>query len=118
MFGDDYPTADGTGVRDYIHVVDLARGHVCAIEQAVRASGVHIYNLGTGTGYSVLELVRAFEAVTGVQVPYVVTERRAGDAPACFADAMKAQRELGWRAAFGIADMCRDGWRFAKRQWS
>ncbi len=111
VFGNDYPTRDGTGVRDYIHVVDLALGHLAALEKMTEA-GVHTFNLGTGTGYSVLELVEAFERVNGVKIPYVITDRRAGDIPECFADSSKAERELGWKAVHGIDAMCRSAWKF------
>ena len=112
VFGDDYDTPDGTGVRDYIHVVDLALGHVKAVEKAMRDTGVEIYNLGTGKGVSVLELVHAFEKASGVQVPYQIDARREGDIPVCFADASKAARELGWKAERGIEQMCADTWRW------
>ena len=110
VFGDDYPTCDGTGVRDYIHVVDLAKGHLRALEKLAEADGVHIYNLGTGKGFSVLEMVAAFEQATGRKIPYRIAPRRPGDIAACYADASKAERELGWRAELGIADMCADSW--------
>lgn len=112
VFGDDYPTKDGTGVRDYIHVVDLAAGHVKALEKVLQTNGVMTYNLGTGKGYSVLEIVRAFEGVSQRTIPYKVTERRAGDVAVCFADSSKAERELGWRAKRGIEEMCADAWRW------
>lgn len=112
IFGNDYPTADGTGVRDYIHVVDLAEGHVIALEQA--ALGVHIYNLGTGKGTSVLELVTAFEQANGLSIPYAITERRAGDIAECYADVRKAEEELGWVAKRGVVEMCEDAWRFER----
>lgn len=112
IFGNDYPTIDGTGVRDYIHVVDLAEGHVAAIEKL--REGVHIYNLGTGKGTSVLQLVHAFEEVNGIKVPYEFVERRPGDVAECYADASKAERELGWKAKRDINDMVRDAWNFAK----
>lgn len=111
VFGNDYPTPDGTGVRDYIHVVDLARGHVAALEK-ISKSGVHIYNLGTGKGYSVLEVIRAFENACGKKLPYVIKPRRAGDIAECYADCSKAFRELGWRAEFGIDDMCKSLWKW------
>lgn len=111
VFGDDYETADGTGVRDYIHVVDLAKGHVKAIERYAEA-GVHICNLGTGKGYSVLEIVKAFERVNGVKIPYVIKERRAGDIATCYADPTRAKKELGWVAEKTLDDMCRDSYRF------
>lgn len=112
VFGDDYPTPDGTGVRDYIHVVDLAKAHVLALSRLDGCPGVHVYNLGTGRGTSVLELVRAFERVNGVRVPYVVQERRPGDVASCWCDASKAARELGWTARYTIDDMCRDAWKW------
>ncbi len=111
VFGNDYPTPDGTGVRDYIHVVDLARGHAAALEK-ISKSGVHIYNLGTGKGYSVLEVIRAFEKACGKKLPYVIKPRRAGDIAECYADCSKAFRELGWRAEFGIDDMCKSLWKW------
>ena len=110
MFGNDYDTVDGTGVRDYIHVVDLAKGHVKAIEKM--DSGVNVYNLGTGKGTSVLELVNVFVEVNEVEVPYEIVGRRAGDIAVCYADASKAERELGWKAELGIEDMVRDAWEF------
>ncbi len=115
VFGNDYPTPDGTGVRDYIHVTDLAMGHIAAIENATD-KGVHIYNLGTGKGYSVLEIVHAFEKVNSVKVPYVITERRAGDIPTCFANPEKAKNELHWETRFGLEEMCRSAWNFAKNR--
>ena len=114
IFGNDYPTLDGTGVRDYIHVVDLAKGHLKALDKIRKEQGVKIYNLGTGNGYSVLELVKTFEKVNGVKVNYKIGARRPGDIPACYADPSKAEKELGWKAEKGIEDMCRDGWRFAE----
>ncbi len=112
VFGDDYDTPDGSGVRDYIHVVDLASGHVAALKAVKPEGGLHIYNLGTGRGTSVLELVHAFEEATGVAVPYAIKPRRAGDVAACYADCSKAARELGWKAKYGIAEMCADSWRW------
>lgn len=112
VFGNDYPTVDGTGVRDYIHVVDLAEGHVAALENLTE--GVHVYNLGTGKGTSVLELVRAFEEANDIEVPYEIVDRRPGDIASCYADASKAKRELGWTAKRDIIAMCRDAWRFEK----
>jgi len=112
VFGDDYPTVDGTGVRDYIHVVDLARGHVKAVDRICQDPGVAIYNLGTGRGYSVLEVVRAFEQASGKPVPYRIAARRPGDIAACYADVSKAAAELDWQAEFDLADMCRDAWRW------
>lgn len=114
VFGDDYDTPDGTGVRDYIHVVDLAKGHVKAIEKL--EAGVQVYNLGTGKGTSVLELVQAFVSTNGVDVPYQVVGRRPGDVAVCFADAEKAKAALDWRAQLGIEDMVRDAWRFEQNQ--
>ena len=114
VFGDDYPTKDGTGVRDYIHVVDLARGHVKALAKLSPGSGLNIYNLGTGTGYSVLEIVRTFEEVTGEKIPYVIRGRRAGDIAENYASPEKAERELGWKAEYGIREMCADSWRWQK----
>lgn len=110
VFGNDYDTHDGTGVRDYIHVVDLARGHVCALKAIDRRCGLAIYNLGTGHGYSVLDVVKAFEKANGVKVPYSIKPRRAGDIATCFSDPSKAERELGWKAEYGIEEMCRDSW--------
>lgn len=114
VFGNDYPTHDGTGVRDYIHVVDLAKGHVCAIQAIARKCGLGIYNLGTGQGYSVLDLVKAFEAATGVKVPYVIKPRRSGDVAECWSDPSKAAKELGWKAQYGVQEMCEDAWRWQK----
>ena len=114
VFGDDYPTPDGTGVRDYIHVVDLAKGHVKALEKIVENPGVKIYNLGTGKGYSVLEVVKNFEEASGVEIPYVIAPRRAGDIAECYADASLAKEELGWEAEFGIKEMCADSWNWQK----
>lgn len=112
VFGDDYPTVDGTGVRDYIHVVDLALGHIAAVRKLLDKPGVVAYNLGTGQGYSVLEMVRAFEQASGRTVPYRIAPRRPGDIASCYADPAFAERELGWRAARGIDDMARDAWRW------
>ncbi|BES66330.1 UDP-glucose 4-epimerase GalE [Gottschalkiaceae bacterium SANA] len=112
VFGNDYDTVDGTGVRDYIHVMDLALGHVDALNQLTQ--GVHIYNLGTGRGTSVLELVHAFEQANGLKVPYEIVDRRAGDIASCYADASKAEEKLGWKASRGIVEMCRDSWNFEK----
>lgn len=109
VFGNDYPTPDGTGVRDYIHVVDLALGHVCAIEKTVK-SGVYTYNLGTGIGYSVLDVIHAFEKACGHKLAYSIKPRRAGDIAACYADASKAKKELGWEAKLGIDEMCASLW--------
>lgn len=112
VFGNDYPTVDGTGVRDYIHVMDLAEGHVVALNNLTE--GVHIYNLGTGQGTSVLQLVKAFEEANGIKVPYEIVGRRPGDIAECYADASKAKRELGWTAKRDVIAMCRDAWRFEK----
>lgn len=111
VFGDDYDTKDGTGVRDYIHVMDLARGHVKA-EKALEHSGVSIYNLGTGVGYSVLDMIHSFEKVCGKEIPYKIQPRRAGDIATCYADASKAWEELGWKAECGLMEMCEDSWRW------
>ena len=112
IFGDDYNTKDGTGVRDYIHVVDLALGHICAIEKLNKDTGIFTYNLGTGQGYSVLELVKTFSRVNDVSVNYKIVGRRAGDIDACYADTSKALNELGWKATKNIEDMCRDSYNF------
>ena len=114
VFGNDYPTNDGTGVRDYIHVVDLAIGHLKALEKINKDCGVHTYNLGTGTGYSVLEVINAFEKASGKKVNYKIVDRRPGDIAACYADASKAKKELGWVAERGIEQMCADSWNFTK----
>ena len=112
VFGNDYPTCDGTGVRDYIHVVDLSIGHVKSVEKIKNETGVFTYNLGTGNGYSVLQIVSAFEKATGKKVNYKITDRRPGDIAACFANPQKAKKELGWEAKFSIDEMCKDAWRF------
>ena len=113
VFGDDYNTPDGTGVRDYIHVVDLAKGHVLALNKLEKENeGLFIYNLGTGTGYSVLDMVKAFEKATGKDVPYKIAPRRSGDIATCFADPKKARDELGWKATRTLEDMCRDSWNY------
>ncbi len=114
VFGNDYDTHDGTGVRDYIHVVDLAIGHVKALKKIEEKAGLKIYNLGTGTGYSVLDIVKNFEEATGVNVPYVIGPRRPGDIATCYADASLAKKELGWTAQYGIREMCEDAWRWQK----
>lgn len=114
IFGNDYYTPDGTGVRDYIHVVDLARGHVNACEYAQQHSGCEIINLGTGVGYSVLDIVHAFEKVNGIKVPYVIAPRRPGDIAECYSDPRKAEQLLGWKAEKNLDDMCRDSWRWQK----
>lgn len=112
VFGNDYPTVDGTGVRDYIHVMDLASGHVRALEKILSAKGVEAYNLGTGKGYSVLEVIKAFEEVSGRKIPYQIEDRRPGDIAQCFADPTKAKNHLGWSAFRGIEEMCEDAWRW------
>ncbi len=114
VFGDDYDTPDGTGVRDYIHVVDLALGHVKALKKIEEKAGLKIYNLGTGCGYSVLDVVHNFEKASGVKIPYSIKPRRAGDIATCYADAAKAKEELGWEAQYGILEMCEDSWRWQK----
>ncbi len=114
VFGNDYPTPDGTGVRDYIHVCDLAAAHVAALQAVERKRGLAVYNIGTGHGYSVLEVVNAFKRVNGVDIPYVILPRRAGDIATCYCNPEKAERELGWKAQFGIDEMCRDAWNWQK----
>ena len=115
VFGNDYPTPDGTGVRDYIHVVDLARGHVCAIKKLQTNCGLFICNLGTGHGYSVLDVIHAFEKACGKPIPYVIDARRPGDIAECYADPTKAKNELGWVAEYGIEEMCADSWNWQKK---
>jgi len=116
VFGNDYPTHDGTGVRDYIHVVDLAKGHISALEKLEKeGSGLYIYNLGTGTGYSVLDMVKAFEKSTGKEVPFKIAPRRAGDIATCYADPKKAKDELGWSAEKTLDDMCKDSWNYIEK---
>ena len=115
VFGNDYDTPDGTGVRDYIHVVDLAKGHVKAVQKLEDNSGLSIYNLGTGKGYSVLDIVKNFEVATGVKIPYSIKPRRAGDVATCYSDATKAKKELGWEAEYDIKDMCADSWNFQQK---
>ena len=114
VFGDDYDTHDGTGVRDYIHVCDLAAGHVSALKAIQRNCGLGIYNLGTGHGYSVLDVVKAFEKANGVPVKYSIKPRRPGDIATCYCDPTKAKDELGWEAQYGIEEMCRDSWNWQK----
>ena len=114
VFGNDYNTIDGTGVRDYIHVVDLAKGHLKALDKARNFNGVEAYNLGTGTGYSVLQIVKAFEDANNIEIKYKIVERRPGDIATCYADPSKAKNELGWEAKKSIEDMCKDSWRFTK----
>lgn len=115
VFGDDYDTPDGTGVRDYIHVVDLATGHVAALDWMNGRTGVEVFNLGTGTGSSVLDVVRAFSAACGRDLPYKICPRREGDVAAVYGDASKAEREMGWKARYDISDMCRDSWNWQSR---
>ena len=112
VFGNDYDTPDGTGVRDYIHVVDLARGHVKALKKVEENAGLKVYNLGTGVGYSVLDIVKNFEEANGVPIPYVIKDRRPGDIATCYSDATLAKEELGWEAEYGIREMCEDSWRW------
>lgn len=112
VFGNDYPTHDGTGVRDYIHVIDLAKGHVAAISYCTEHKGTEVFNLGTGVGYSVLDMVKAFEKVNKVPVPYKITTRRSGDIAICYSDATKAKELLGWKAELSLEDMCKDAWRW------
>lgn len=114
VFGNDYDTHDGTGVRDYIHVVDLAKGHLKALEKIMSTKGIDAYNLGTGVGYSVLDVVKNFEKATGQKIPYVITKRRPGDIDKCYADPTKAYKELGWKAEKSLEDMCRDSWNWQK----
>lgn len=114
IFGNDYETKDGTGVRDYIHVVDLSKGHLKALEKIRKEKGVQIYNLGTGQGYSVLELIKTFEKVNNVKINYKIGARRPGDIGACYADPNKAKQELNWKAEKGIEEMCKDSWHFSK----
>ena len=115
VFGNDYPTHDGTGVRDYIHVVDLARGHVAAIKYLLSHTGEGVFNLGTGTGYSVLDMVKAFESANGVSVPYEIADRRPGDLATCYAEPAKSREVLGWQAQFDQNDMCRDSWNWQSK---
>ena len=115
VFGNDYSTHDGTGVRDYIHVVDLAKGHLKALDYIVKHKGVHIHNLGTGEGYSVLDVVNNFEKATEVKINYEIADRRPGDIAACYADVKKAKKELGWEAEKGIYKMCKDSWRWQEK---
>lgn len=115
VFGNDYPTHDGTGVRDYIHVVDLAKGHVKAIEYATEHKGTEIFNLGTGTGYSVLDIVKAFEKANDITIPYAIKARRDGDVAECYADPVKAKEKLGWQAEKTLEEMCKDSWRWQSK---
>ncbi len=112
IFGNDYDTPDGTGVRDYIHVVDLAIGHVKTIDKLKNEEGIFIYNLGTGTGYSVLDIVNNFEKANGIKVKYKIAPRRPGDVASCYSDPSKAYKELGWKAEKDIKQMCKDSWEF------
>ena len=118
VFGSDYPTHDGTGVRDYIHVVDLAKGHVAALRYCVEHPGCEAVNLGTGVGYSVLDMVKAFEAANGVKIPYEIAPRRAGDIAVCYASTEKAEKLLHWKAEKSLEDMCRDAWRWQRSEWA
>ena len=115
VYGNDYDTPDGTGVRDYIHVVDLARGHVKALRAIENNCGADIFNLGTGHGYSVLDVVKTFESVNNIKIPYEITARRAGDIATCYADPSKAEKILGWRAEYSLQDMCKDSWNYQKK---
>lgn len=115
VFGNDYPTHDGTGVRDYIHVVDLADGHVKALNAIKKGCGVAIYNLGTGIGYSVLDVVKAFENASGVKIPYKIVDRRPGDIAVCYSSPLKAERELGWKAQYNLYDMCLSSWNWQRK---
>ena len=115
VFGNDYDTPDGTGVRDYIHVVDLAKGHVKAVRKLMEKPGVKIYNLGTGKGYSVLDVIKAFEKACGKKIPYQIKERRPGDIATCYSDATLAKEELGWEAEYGMDEMCADSWRWQSK---
>lgn len=112
VYGNDYPTHDGTGVRDYIHVLDLAAGHVKALQKLEENPGLVVYNLGTGKGYSVLDLVKAFSKASGKEIPYKIVGRRAGDVAMCYADSSKAEKELGWKAKYELEEMCQDSWRW------
>ncbi|MBU0279249.1 UDP-glucose 4-epimerase GalE [Gemella sp. zg-1178] len=115
VFGNDYDTHDGTGVRDYIHVVDLAKGHVLALKKLAANSGLSVYNLGTGKGYSVLDVIKNMSIAVGRELPYVITERRSGDIATCYADASRAKEELGWQAEYDISRMCEDSWRWQSK---
>ena len=115
VYGDDYDTHDGTGVRDYIHVVDLARGHVAAVRYVAEHKGCEVFNLGTGNGYSVLDMVKAFRAVNHVELPYQIVERRPGDIATCYADPAKSEKLLGWKASYGLEEMCRDSWNWQSK---
>ena len=115
IFGNDYDTPDGTGVRDYIHVVDLAEGHVTALKAIQNHCGCAIYNLGTGQGYSVLDVVKTFERVNHISIPYNIKPRREGDIAICYSNPIKAEKELGWKARFGLEEMCRDAWNWQNK---
>lgn len=115
IFGNDYPTPDGTGIRDYIHVVDLAKGHLAALRNLDKIQGIEIFNLGTGKGYSVLDVIKAFEKESGITIPYKITKRRYGDVASCYADPTKSERFLGWKAEKNINDMCRDSWNWQSK---
>ena len=114
IYGDDYDTPDGTGVRDYIHVVDLAKGHIAALSFIENHTGIEIFNLGTGSGYSVLDVVHAFEQATGVKIPYQIDDRRAGDVSECYASTDKAEKMLNWKAKYNLEQMCNHTWRWQK----
>lgn len=118
VFGNDYPTHDGTGVRDYIHVVDLAKGHAAAYDYSMTAKGCEVFNLGTGIGYSVLDIVNAFEEANGVKIPYEIAPRRAGDIATCYAATEKAEKILNWKAEKGLIEMCRDSWKWQQSEWA
>ncbi len=118
VFGNDYPTIDGTGVRDYIHVVDLAVGHIAALNAICNTQTIDVFNLGTGKGYSVLELIQTFAKVNNIDVPYTIVDRRPGDIAECYANTDKANRELHWKAEKGITEMCEDAYRFVKQSSS
>ena len=115
VFGNDYDTTDGTGVRDYIHVVDLAKAHLKAVKKIEKGAGIYKYNIGTGTGYSVLDIINNFEKVNGIKINYKIAPRRAGDVAACFSNPSKAEKELDWKAEKNIEDMCKDAWNFANK---
>ena len=115
VYGDDYDTPDGTGVRDYIHVVDLARGHVHALNAINDNCGAVVFNLGTGHGYSVLDVIKTFETVNGIKIPYEIVARRSGDVASCYANPAKAEQVLGWRAEKTLEDMCRDSWNYQQK---
>ena len=115
VFGNDYDTHDGTGVRDYIHVVDLAKGHIKAIEKVLNTKGIDYYNLGTGTGYSVLDIVNTFEKVNNIKINYKIVDRRPGDIDACYADPTKALEKLGFKAEYGLDDMCKDSYNYIRK---